>query len=244
MSASASGSARPRRGAPRVDAPGCICDVSWAMRQEAFEAKVLELWTRTRIPLTRANLIAYTKLPRAQLDRMLDEMVRGRLIELDSDDEGELLWTVRGAARPRSGPETVAELEKKDRLSEEVEKLSSGAQLALRAAGFNKPATPAAPGERKSVIASGALSFFFGPLGWLYAAPLKEAIPAVIVYALLYSILSAILPSFILFWIFGPLSALSAVAGALYAWSYNQEGRRSELWWTRAKKALPPTGRR
>lgn len=214
------------------------------MRQEEFEAKVLELWTGTRIPLTLANLVAYTKVPRAQVTKMLDEMERGRLVEMDSDDEGELLWKVRGSARPRSGAETIAELDKKSRLTEEVDKLSSGAQLALRAAGFKAPAKAAGGVERKSVIASGALSFFFGPLGWIYAAPLKEAIPAVIAYAVIYSVLSAILPSFILLWIFGPLNAITGLAGVLYAWSYNQEGRRTELWWDRAKKALPPAGRR
>lgn len=210
------------------------------MRQEEFEAKVLELWTRTRIPLTLANLVAYTRVPRSQLVKMLDEMERGRLVEMDSDDEGELLWKVRGSARPRSGAETIAELEKKDRLTEEVDKLSAGAQMALRAAGFKAPAKAAAGGERKSVIASGALSFFFGPLGWIYAAPLKEAIPAIVVYMLVCSLL----PNFLLVYLLALLHPVSAIAGALYAWSYNQEGRRAELWWGRAKKALPPVGRR
>lgn len=210
------------------------------MRQEEFEAKVLELWTGTRIPLTLANLVAYTKVPRAQVTKMLDEMERGRLVEMDSDDEGELLWKVRGSARPRSGAETIAELDKKSRLSEEVDKLTSGAQLALRAAGFKAPAKAAGGVERKSVIASGALSFFFGPLGWIYAAPLKEAIPAIVVYMVLCSLL----PNFLLVYLLALLHPVSAIAGALYAWSYNQEGRRAELWWSRAKKALPPVGRR
>ncbi len=28
--------------------------------------------------------------------------------------------------------------------------------------------------DKKSVLASGLLSFFFGPIGWFYAAPLEE----------------------------------------------------------------------
>ncbi len=51
----------------RVDGALPICDGFRAMRQEEFEAKVLELWTGTRIPLTLANLVAYTKVPRAQV---------------------------------------------------------------------------------------------------------------------------------------------------------------------------------
>jgi hypothetical protein len=203
------------------------------MRQEEFEAKVLELWTGTRVPLTRANLLVYTKVPRNQLDRMLNEMERARLLELDVDDDGELHWSVRGAARPRSGPESMAELDKKDRLSAEVDRLASGAQLALRAAGL-KP-TKASGKERKSLIASGALSFFFGPLGWLYAAPLKEAIPAIVVYLLI----GAILPNFLLVYILGLVNIVSTIAGLLYAWSYNHEGRRTPLF-DKAKRALPP----
>jgi hypothetical protein len=203
------------------------------MRQEDFEAKVLELWTRTRVPLTRANLLVYTKVPRNQLDRMLNEMERARLVELDVDDDGELTWSVRGAARPRSGPETVGEVDKKDRLGAEVDRLASSAQLALRAAGL-KP-TKASGKERKSVIASGALSFFFGPLGWLYAAPLKEAIPAIVVYVLI----GAILPNFLLVYILGLVNIVSTIAGLLYAWSYNHEGRRTPLF-DKAKRALPP----
>jgi hypothetical protein len=201
------------------------------MKQPDFEAKVLELWTKSRVPLTRANLLVHTKASRSELDRRLDEMMKGNLIELDSDDDGELLWKVRGASRPTFGAETMAELDRKQRLSDDVDRLTSGAKLALHAAGLKKPAAAA---EKKSLIASGGLSFFFGPLGWLYAAPLKEAIPAIVVYLLVCSIL----PSFILVYILGLVNAASGLAGVLYAWSYNHEGRRAGLF-GKAKKVLP-----
>ncbi|AKT40806.1 hypothetical protein [Chondromyces crocatus] len=202
------------------------------MRQSEFEAKVLDLWTRTRIPLTRANVLVHTRASRAQIERGMDEMLKGGLVELDSDDQGELLWTVRGADRPRSGPETFAELERRERLEGEVDRLRSGANLALRAAGL--PTRSAPVEEKKSLIASGALSFFFGPIGWLYAAPLKEAFPAIVIYVLL----CALLPKFLLVWILGLVSPVSAIAGILYAWSYNHEGRRAPLI-GKAKDALP-----
>jgi hypothetical protein len=203
------------------------------MKQQDFEARVLSLWTKTRIPLTRPNLLVLTKASRSELDRRLDEMVKASLLELDSDDEGELLWVVPGSSRPTFGPDTVAELERKERLQDDVDKLTSGAKLALRAAGFQKPAAT----ERKSLVASGALSLFFGPVGWLYAAPLKEAIPAIIVYVLLFSILSYL--PLIGTPIMGVLAVASALAGIAYAWSYNQEGRRVPLL-GKAKAALPP----
>ena len=48
-----------------------------------IEQRVLALWTTTRVPLTRANLLVYTKASRAQLDECLDEMVKDGLLEVD-----------------------------------------------------------------------------------------------------------------------------------------------------------------
>ncbi|HLM72591.1 MAG TPA: hypothetical protein VK459_07865 [Polyangiaceae bacterium] len=196
------------------------------MNQQEFEHQVLELWTRTRVPLTRSNLLAHTRIPRDKLDRWLNEMVRERLLELDSDDDGEIVWKVRGSARPSRGPDTLADINRKSKLSEDVDRLTSGASIAIRAAGITKSSASAPPGrEKKSLIAAGALSFFFGPLGWLYAAPLKEAIPAILVFGLI----CAILPNFLLAYILPMVNIPSAIAGLLYAWSYNREGRRMPL---------------
>jgi hypothetical protein len=205
------------------------------MKQDDFEAAVLELWTKTRVPLTRANILSYTKIPRSKGDRWLDEMVKARVLEVDSDEDGELLWEVRGARRPSGGPETIGEIERKERLSAEVDKLTSGASLALRAAGLSKPT---AGSGQKSMLASGALSFFFGPIGWIYAAPLKEALPAILAYVIVCSIM----PSFLLVYVLGLVNAFSGVAGVLYAWSYNHGGERAPLFgkaakaWSRTRK--------
>jgi hypothetical protein len=207
------------------------------MNQQEFEHQVLELWTKTRVPLTRSNLLAHTRVPRQKLDRWLMDMVKERLLELDSDDEGEILWKVRGSARPSRGPETLAEINRRSKLSEDVDRLTSGASLALRAAGIATKASASAPAEKdkKSLVASGALSFFFGPLGWLYAAPLKEAIPAILVFA----IVCAVLPNFLLAYILPMVNIPSAIAGLVYAWSYNREGRRMPLV-LKDPPALPP----
>jgi hypothetical protein len=93
--------------------------------------------------------------------------------------------------------------------------------------------------EKKSVLLSGALSFFFGPLGWLYAAPFKEAVPVILVYVLVCSIL----PNFLLVYLLGMVNVASAIAGVLYAWSYNQEGRRAPLV-MKDPPELPPAKRR
>jgi hypothetical protein len=205
------------------------------MTQDDFEAAVLELWTKTRVPLTRANVLSYTKVPRTKAERWLDEMVKARVLDLESDADGELLWEVRGSRRPSGGAETIGELERKERLSSEVDRLTSGASLALRAAGLSKPTQG---GQKKSMLASGALSFFFGPIGWIYAAPLKEALPAIIAYVIVCSVL----PNFLLVYVLGLVNGFSALAGALYAWSYNHGGERAPLFgkaakaWSRTRK--------
>ena len=49
--------------------------------------------------------------------------------------------------------------------------------------------------------------------------------PAIIVFTLLYKLL----PSFVFLPLLGILLPLSAIAGLVYAWSYNQTGSRSSL---------------
>ncbi|MFT3773876.1 MAG: hypothetical protein QM820_51560 [Minicystis sp.] len=187
------------------------------MKQHEIEQRVLALWTTTRVPLTRANLLIYTKARRGQLDECLDAMVKDGLLDVDSDAEGELHWTVRGAARSKHGPETLADIDRLARLSAEVDKL---------AAPKDEPRWKSAPvADRKSVVLSAALSLFFGPMGWLYAGSLKEALPG----ALFYVVLCSLVPKFLLAYILGPFNAVAALAGVLYAWSYNRSGRRETL---------------
>jgi hypothetical protein len=80
-------------------------------------------------------------------------------------------------------------------------------------------------GGEKSVVASGVLSLFLGPVGWLYAAPLKEAVPAAIAFAAV----GALLPGFLLMPLLGIGAPLSAFAGLYYAWRHNQTGKRTSL---------------
>src|SRR5213596_3041682 len=144
------------------------------MRQRAFESRILEIWMRSCVPLTGAHVQHLTGVPRDKVGRWLEAMTVGGVLDADVADDGEMIWRVRGAERPASGPETVAELERMERLTAEVQgasrvpaRVSSMTGLADRGGG-----------DRKSLVASGALSLFLGPLGWLYAAPLREAVPA------------------------------------------------------------------
>ena len=190
------------------------------MNLETFEAKLLDLWVTTRIPFTRANLQVLAGVPRARLERWLDELAAGGVVDVDAGEDGEMIWRVRGAERPRSGPQTIHEKETLDRLRSDVSKAKTALQLAGRLGGV-----PSKPEGGKSVVASGVLSFFLGPAGWLYAAPLGTAVPA----ALVYLILCMLLPKFLLLPLLGVTAPLRALAGLGYAARHNQHGRRTPL---------------
>lgn len=208
---------------------------SFVTRDE-FEHRVLSLWMTTRMPLTRANLQFVTGVPRARLEKWLDELVGEQVIDVDSDDTGELMWTVRGAERPARGPEKPEEIKKLADLKREVAASSPSTALVKAGAMASALTLPRRDGQpHKSLVASGLLSFFFGPLGWLYAAPLKEAGIAIAAWVLLF----ALLPHFLLTMLLGVVAPVSAGVGLLYAWKYNQKGERTPLL-PPADRALPP----
>src|SRR5215467_10152481 len=98
------------------------------MKAKDFEARVLAIWLRSRVPLTLAHVQHLTRESRAKCKQYLDEMtVSG---QLDVADDGEMIWTVRGAERPASGAQTVAELEKLEALTAEVASVSGKAMIA------------------------------------------------------------------------------------------------------------------
>jgi hypothetical protein len=198
-----------------------------AIKKKDFEARVLAVWLRSRIPLTVAHVQHLTGASRARTKEWLDAMTVEGVLDVDVADEGEMIWSVRGAERPRSGPETIAEMERFETLASELAR-APGA-LVARALG----ASLARRGpEEKSVVASGVLSLVLGPLGWLYAAPLREAVPGVAIYVGLCSLL----PHFLLVPLLGIAAPVSGVAGLYYAWRHNQTGERTGLFSDNKKK--------
>jgi hypothetical protein len=202
------------------------------MKQPDFEQSVLTLWMTTRVPLTRANVQFYTGADRRQMERWLDEMLKAGALEFDSDDAGEILYTVPGADRPSDGPTNLAAAKKLDELRKQLPQKS----LAKRGDSVSSLLRSGMGGRERSLVASGALSFFLGPLGWLYAAPLKEAAPAIVVFLLLVKLIPAIL----LYPLLGILMPVSALAGVSYAWLYNRKGERTSLVDMTRNKQLPP----
>lgn len=118
--------------------------------------------------------------------------------------------------------------------------------LAKRANDVKQELTkPRAAGE-KSWITSGLLSFLLGPLGWLYAGSLREAIPASAVWLAVGYAANAILPSVLLLPVLMVVLPVSGITGAVYAVQYNRKGGRQRLFGKprdtakQKAKSLPP----
>jgi hypothetical protein len=89
----------------------------------------------------------------------------------------------------------------------------------------------------KSWIKSGLASMLLGPLGWLYAGSLREAVPASVAYLAFAALLSKL--PFIMWPVMMVALPLSGIAGVVYALQYNKTGARQRLWGDKKKKALP-----
>ena len=208
----------------------------------------------TRVPLTRANILFLTRAPRRKAGRWLEALVSEGVLDFDSDDDGETIWTVRGAARPARGAERIEDVLKLEDLSQQVRRssgssargagLAAGAMLHVPggARGLVQQALAREGGE-KSLLVSGLISAFAGPFGWLYAGPGREALPAGVVFWIAWWLLAYIpLLSFFLFPVFSLAIVASGAMGVLYAWQYNRTGHTTPLLGDDDRPRLP--GRR
>ena len=192
------------------------------MNYKKFESKVLELWVKTRVRMTLPHILVYTQTSRAKAEPWLDEMVKANTLDMDIVGD-ELEWRVIGADRPSHGPKTLAEI---DTMSSLEAKASKALAKEAGALALRRGSALIKAGEgQKSLLASGLLSFFFGPLGWLYAGSWREAVPAAAIYALVLWII----PSFLLWPLAGLFFPASALAGLAYAWRFNRTGERQNL---------------
>jgi hypothetical protein len=95
------------------------------------------------------------------------------------------------------------------------------------------------PGKgEKSWIKSGIASIALGPVGWLYAGSLREAVPASAATILVGILVAKILPLVLLMPAMLIALPLSGLAGIVYALQYNRHGSRQRLFGDE-KKQLP-----
>ena len=108
-------------------------------------------------------------------------------------------------------------------------------ELARKAQGVKAELTKAPKQGDKSWVKSGLASTVLGPIGWLYAGSLREAIPAAVAW-LAFAAIAAKLPWILLMPVLLVAMPLSGIAGLLYAVQYNRHGGRQRLFGDKGEK--------
>jgi hypothetical protein len=109
-------------------------------------------------------------------------------------------------------------------------------ELARRAQSVKEELTRPPKQGDKSWVKSGVASMLLGPVGWLYAGSMREAVPASAAWLAFAALASKFIPMFLLFPVLLVALPLSGIAGALYAVQYNREGTRQRLFGDKTKK--------
>lgn len=121
-----------------------------------------------------------------------------------------------------------------------LEDLGGALELAAKANRVKQELSRTPKKGEKSWMVSGVASLALGPAGWLYAGSLREAVPATVGWLALALVASKILPVFLMMPALMVIMPLSAIAGVVYALSYNRTGSRQRLFDGKdGKKALP-----
>lgn len=140
----------------------------------------------------------------------------------------------RQAAIVKKKPETALVKRGRDPVLDDDEpsdadNLRGALELAGKANRVKNELTKKPKKGQKSWVKSGVASLALGPLGWLYAGSLREAVPASLGWILLASIVSKILPAVLLMPVLLVVLPLSGIAGVMYALSFNKHGGRQRL---------------
>lgn len=123
--------------------------------------------------------------------------------------------------------------------ADSLESLGGALELASKANRVKQELARAPRKGEKSWIKSGVASLALGPIGWLYAGSLREAVPATAGWIALALLASKLLPVFLMMPVLMVVLPLSAIAGVVYALQYNRSGSRQRLF-DRDKDKAPP----
>jgi hypothetical protein len=139
-------------------------------------------------------------------------------LEPESLEPGSL--AIEKPARRRARPDDDAD---------QLESLGGALELASKANRVKQELSRTPRKGDKSWIKSGVASLALGPIGWLYAGSLREAVPATVGWIALAALASKILPVFLMMPVLMVVLPLSAIAGVVYALQYNRNGSRQRL---------------
>jgi hypothetical protein len=153
--------------------------------------------------------------------------------------------TPRDESARRRPPAEIDDPEADDdrrRGADSLEDLGGALELAAKANRVKQElARKPRKGEKNWMISGGAS--LLGPIGWLYAGSLREAVPATAAWLLVASVVWKVLP-FLWMPLMMVVMPLSAIAGVIYAMQYNRSGKRQRLFGDKKDKALPPASGR
>lgn len=122
-----------------------------------------------------------------------------------------------------------AELVTRKKREPELDDLGGAIELAGKANRVKAELTRKPTKGEKSWVKSGIASMALGPIGWLYAGSMREAVPASAAWLLLAAIASKILPAVLLMPVLMVALPLSGIAGVVYALQFNRTGKRQRL---------------
>jgi len=173
----------------------------------------------------RAKLAALEAEVKADADaqRARKEAALAKLREQKAAQQAERERQLAVVKKKKPEPEPAAEPEV------DSEGLGGALELASRANKVKQELARKPTKGQKSWVVSSVASLVLGPVGWLYAGSLREAIPATAGWLLLATIASKILPTFLLMPVLLVVMPLSAIAGLVYALQYNRHGGRQRL---------------
>ena len=123
--------------------------------------------------------------------------------------------------------------------ADDDDEIGGALALAKRAHGVKQELAKAPKAGEKSWVTSGVASLLLGPIGWLYAGSLREAVPASAAWLAFGALASKIIPMFLLMPVLMVALPLSGIAGVVYALQYNRKGARQRLFKKQDQKQLP-----
>ena len=175
----------------------------------------------------KADADAQQRRPEAALEKVREQRAKQLAEKQELRDRQAALVT-------KKKPPAIEDLDEPS----DADNLRGALELAGKANRVKNELTKKPAKGGKSWMASGVASMALGPIGWLYAGSLREAVPASVGWILVASVLSKILPAVLLMPVLLVVLPLSGIAGVVYAMQFNKTGKRQRLFGD-DKKQLP-----
>jgi hypothetical protein len=179
-----------------------------------------------RLAALEAEVKADADKQRARKEAAMAKLREQRAAQQAESDSLRQRQTALVKVKPAREPEADAPISDDDAIGGALE-------LAKRAHGVKQEL--AKKGD-KSWVKSGLASMLLGPLGWLYAGSLREAVPASVGWLAFGALATKIIPMFLLMPVLLVALPLSGIAGVVYAMQFNRTGKRQRLFNKDSKK--------